>query len=314
VLGGGWASNVVEQCLKAGFDGDLWPIHPNKTDIHGVRAYPNIDALPAAPDAAWIGVNRDASIDIVRALSAMGAGGAVCFASGFRETEDGASREAALLTAAADMPIIGPNCYGLLNYLDGATLWPDQHGGKRAERGVAILTQSSNIAINMTMQRRGLPIAYVLTAGNQAQLGLAEMASALLDDERVTAIGLHIEGIGDLPIIALTVGRSEQAQVATISHTASLAGGEAGAQAFFNRLGIPRVETVPEFIETLKLLHLFGPLPGRDILSVSCSGGEASLMADSAVGRALTYRPFTDTQCSIFRAPIIAPMRRGSRQ
>lgn len=313
VLGGGWAANVVEQCLKAGFDGDLWPIHPTKAAIHGVPAFRSLAELPVAPDAAWIGVNRDTTIEIVRDLAAMGAGGAVCFASGFRETADGAERNAALLAAAGEMPIIGPNCYGLLNYLDGATLWPDQHGGAVGgqNNGVAIITQSSNIAINLTMQKRGLPLAYVMTAGNQAQLGLAEMAMGLLDDPRVTAIGLHIEGIGDLaafevmaakararqvPIIALTVGRSVQAQAATISHTASLAGGEAGARAFFRRLGIPRVASIPAFVETLKLLHLHGPLPGRDILSVSCSGGEASLMADSVLGRDLHYRPYTEAE------------------
>ena len=309
VLGGGWAANVVEQCLKAGFAGDLWPVHPNRDSIHGVPAFRSLADLPAAPDAAWIGVNRDATIDIVGELAGMGAGGAVCFASGFRETADGAAREAALLAAAGEMPIIGPNCYGLLNYLDGATLWPDQHGGApgSVERGVAIITQSSNIAINLTMQKRGLPLAYVMTAGNQAQLGLADMAMGLLDDPRVTAIGLHIEGIGDLaafeamaakararkvPVIALTVGRSDQAQAATVSHTASLAGAEAGARAFFRRLGIPRMASFPAFVEALKLLHLHGPLPGRDLLSVSCSGGEASLMADSALGHDLRFRVY----------------------
>ena len=144
------------------------------------------------------------------------------------------------------MPVIGPNCYGIINYLDGALLWPDQHGGTRVERGVAIVTQSSNIAINMTMQRRGLPIAYVATAGNQAQTDLAEIALGFLDDPRVTAIGLHIEGVKDVagfeamarsarargkPIVAMTVGRSEQSRAATISHTASIVGSEVGTAA-----------------------------------------------------------------------------------
>ena len=308
VFGGGWGVNVVEQLLKAGYEGEIWPIHPKRGDILGVRAFPSLDALPSPPDAAWIGVNRDATVGIVRQLSAMGAGGAVCFASGFGESEDGAQRNAALLDAAKDMPIIGPNCYGLLNYLDGATLWPDQHGGRRVESGVAILTQSSNIAINLTMQRRGLPIAYMMTAGNQAQMGLAEMASALLDDPRVTAIGLHVEGVGDtaafealarrarearIPVVAIKVGRSEQARAATVSHTASLAGSEAGSEAFFRRIGIPLLPSLPALMETLKLLHVHGPMSGRDVLSMSCSGGEASLVTDTAQGYDLTFRPYT---------------------
>jgi acyl-CoA synthetase (NDP forming) len=204
------------------------------------------------------------------------------------------------------MAIIGPNCYGLINYLDGALLWPDQHGGVRVGRGVAIVTQSSNIVLNMTMQKRGLPIAYVATAGNQAQTGLADLAAGFLEDERVSAVGLHVEGVNDVPafeamarrarelgkpVIALTVGRSEQARAAPVSHTASLAGSQAGTAAFFDRLGIPRLRSIPDFLETLKLLHVLGPLPGGDLLSMSCSGGEASVMADAAAGRKVRFRP-----------------------
>ncbi len=311
VFGGGWGANVIEQLGKAGFGGAIHPVHPGRTEVAGIRAVPSLADLPAPPDAAWIGVNRDATVDIVRDLAAMGAGGAVCFASGFRESADGADRNAALLDAAGDMPVIGPNCYGLLNYLDGATLWPDQHGGRRVERGVAILTQSSNIAINLTMQRRGLPVAYMMTAGNQAQIGLAAMARALLDDTRVTAIGLHIEGVDDpvafealalaarerrIPVVALKVGTSEQAQVATVSHTASLAGSQAGSDAFFARIGIPLVSGLPELVETLKLLHVHAPLAGRRLLSMSCSGGEASLMADTAIRHGLDFPPYTPAQ------------------
>lgn len=73
------------------------------------------------------------------------------------------------------MPIFGPNCYGFLNYLDGVALWPDNHGGVRVDCGVAIVTQSSNVAINLTMQSRALPLAYVVTVGNQPQTGLAQI-------------------------------------------------------------------------------------------------------------------------------------------
>ena len=301
-LGGGWAAEAVAQCLKAGFEGPIWPIHPTKTTVHGVPCLRTLADLPAAPDAVFIGINRHATVDAVGALADMGAGGAVCFASGFAEAAAGAL-QADLVAAAGPMPILGPNCYGFINYLDGALLWPDQHGGKRVERGVALITQSSNILINLTMQRRGLPIAYCLTAGNQAQTGLAELARAVLDDPRVTAIGLHIEGIGDvrafealaaearnraIPIVALKIGASEQARAATLSHTASLAGDAEAGSALLARLGIAEIRTLPELIETLKLLHVHGPLPGARIASLSCSGGEASLVADAAARRGIS--------------------------
>ena len=203
VIGGGiWGRSVIQQCQKLGFDGMLYAVHPKVKAIAGVPAYRSVADLPVVPDATFIAVNRDATIDIVHQLSKRGAGGAVCFASGFLEAEEenaeGAALQEALINAAGDMPIIGPNCYGFVNYLDRFCLWPDQHGGRPVERGVAIVTQSSNIMINLTMQQRGLPIAFALTAGNQAQTSLADLGRAVLDDPRVTALGLHIEGIGEL--------------------------------------------------------------------------------------------------------------------
>jgi acyl-CoA synthetase (NDP forming) len=312
VIGGGaWCRAVIQQLLKANFNGDIWPIHPTAGEICGLPAHPSLHDLPNIPDAAFIGINRDATIDTVAQLSLLGVGGAVCFASGFGETDDGQDANRRLLQAAGDMPFLGPNCYGMINALDGVTLWPDQHGCVPVDRGVAILTQSSNITINLTMQQRGLPIAFVVTCGNQAQLSEAQIADALLDDPRVTAIGLHIEGFGDLPawqalsrkahtkgipLVALKVGKSIEARNATISHTASLAGSDAGANALLEHLGIARVDDLPTLLETLKILHVAGPLPSGQIASISCSGGEASLIADMAHDTTLTFLPLTKPQ------------------
>lgn len=320
VFGGREARRVIEQCDRMGYAGEIWPVHPTQESVLGRRCYRSVAELPDAPDASFVGVNRTLTVEIVRTLALRGAGGAVCYASGFSEAvgelADGVSMQGDLVEAAGDMPIIGPNCYGMINGLDGALLWPDQHGMVRVERGVAILTQSSNIAINLSMQRRGLPISYLMTAGNQAQTGLSDLAIAVLDDPRVSAIGLHIEGFGSVealqrlaerarelrkPVVALKVGKSEQAQRAAVSHTASLAGSDAVADAVLARLGIGRVGTLPELIETLKLLHVAGPLESSAISSMSCSGGEASLMADAAVGRAVEFRALKPEQLPTLR-------------
>ena len=210
----------------------------------------------------------------------------------------GVELQAALIAAAGDMPILGPNCYGMINYLDGALLWSDQHGGRRCERGVAILTQSGNIGLNLTMQRRGLPIG---ASDDARQPGPAsacrDCLAALVDDPRVTAIGLHIEAIDDVgevrraprrkalaarkPVVAVKAGRSEHGAALTLSHTASLAGADAAMDALLRRVGVARVASLPILLETLKLLHTVGPLPGRDLVTLSCSGGEAALIADA---------------------------------
>ncbi|MGR3491391.1 MAG: acetate--CoA ligase family protein [Shimia sp.] len=316
VIGGGaWCAAIDKAAAALGFNGALTPVHPTRALIGGRATVPSIEDVPHPIDAAFIGVNRHATLDILRDLRAVDAGGAICFASGFAEASaednEASDLQTALLEAAGDLPILGPNCYGFLNALDGAGIWPDQHGLTPVDSGVGILTQSSNIAINLTMQARGLPIAMVVTCGNQAQTSQAELAAHLVDDPRITALGLHIEGFGDLraweslaakahalgkPIVALKSGRSAQAQAAAISHTASLAGGDAGATAFLERLGIARVDGLPQLIETLKLLHCGGPLPHGGIASISCSGGEAALVADTAVGSMVSFPPLNDTQ------------------
>ncbi|MDQ0321004.1 acyl-CoA synthetase (NDP forming) [Pararhizobium capsulatum DSM 1112] len=315
VFGGKEARRVIEQCNKMGFAGEIWPVHPKLDDVLGRKCYRSVAELPAAPDAAFVGVNRQLTIEIIRDLSARGAGGAICYASGFREAvnelSDGNELQSALVEAAGEMAIVGPNCYGFINMLDGALLWPDQHGMVRVDKGVAVLTQSSNIACNVSMQMRGLPLAYLMTAGNQAQTGLSDLACAVIEDPRVTAVGLHIEGFDSIealqrlatrarelgkPVVTLKVGKSEAAQLATVSHTASLAGNDKVSSALLARLGIGRVDTLPELLETLKLLHLNGTLKSFDISSMSCSGGEASLMADAGVGRKVIYRALKDEQ------------------
>jgi acetate---CoA ligase (ADP-forming) len=310
VLGSVWAENVIAQCQKMGFQGPVWPVHPTKASIAGLPAYPSLAHLPGAPDATFVGVNRHITVDVVRQLSGMGAGGAICFASGWTEAGE-VGLQADLVAAAGGMPILGPNCYGVINYLDGALLWPDQHGGRRVERGVALLSQSSNIVINLTMQARGLPVAYVACLGNAAQVGLAELAAALLADDRVTALGLYVEGIDDAPgfaalaeaarlagkgIVCLKSGKTEASQIAAASHTAALAGGGAASSAFLRQAGVAEVATLPELLETLKIYHIHGPQIGSRLCSLSCSGGEAGLVADLAAPFGLTFDPPTVDQ------------------
>lgn len=324
VIGGGaWCESVIRECQKIGFTGEIWPVHPTKPEIQGVAAVGSVEALPEPPDAAFVGVNRLATVEVIAALAAMGAGGAICFASGFQEAveelSDGAEIQADLLDAAGEMPILGPNCYGLVNALDGVALWPDHHGMVSVDRGVAIVTQSSNIAINLTMQTRGLPLAYVVTAGNQAQRDLAQIGMALLDDPRVSALGLHIEGIQDTrrlealadraralgkAIVALKVGASDQAQAATVSHTASLAGSDAGARALLAKIGIGQVSSLSALLEALKLLHTTGPLTSNRIASMSCSGGEACLIADTALSFDVDFPKLSERQRTDLRAAL----------
>lgn len=297
-IGGRHAELALRQSRAIGYDGAVWPVNPKRESLGGVTCYPSIAALPEAPDAALVAVPAAPSVEVVRELSGAGAGGAVCFATGFAEVGgEGVRLQQALTEAAGDMALVGPNCTGLLNYLDGAALWPDEQGGERCRRGAAILSQSGNVAINLTMQERSLPLSYVISLGNQAGLGIADYIEGLLEDPRVTAIGLYLEQLHDVPafaraarqalekgvpLVALKLGASDSGARSVMSHTSALAGSDALYQALFQRTGVARVDSPAALLETLKLFTVSGIPAGRRLISLSCSGGEAALVGDLA--------------------------------
>ena len=310
VIGNRGANFAIRESKKLGYNHKIWAIHPTLDFLEGIKCYKDIKDLPEAPDATFIAVNAESAIAIVADLKSIGGGGAVLYASGFGELgEKGIKRNQRLEEAADGMPLIGPNCYGFINSLDGVALWPDVHGCEPVLSGVAIITQSGNIGLNITMQSIGLPIAYMFTLGNQTNTNIADIIHAMLDDNRVSAIGLHIEGISDIksfdvaarraldkkiPIVAIKSGRTDVSAKIALSHTSSMTGLDQLFNVFFERLGIARVDTVPEFLETLKLLSILGTIDHNGVASMSCSGGEAGMMADLIDGLDITFPSLDD--------------------
>ena len=306
-IGGAAAELAIDASRSFGFSGDMWAVNRNR-ELRDLPTFASVSELPEAADAAFVGVGRDATVEVVRQLAAAGTGAAICHASGFAETgETGAALQAELVAAAAGMPIVGPNCYGTLSAPTGAALWPDVHGLARCERGIALLSQSGNIAVSLTMQRRGLDIAWLMTLGNQAALGISEAFEAVTADDATAGVGLCIEELDDterfvaaaasarrrgLPVVALKLGASETSGAIAVTHTASLVGDDAAYDALFRRLGIRRVHTLPELLDTLAVLCDLGPLRGPRLVSLSCSGGEAALVADRSRGLGLSFPPF----------------------
>ncbi len=298
LIGGRDAVTVAGELGRIGYAGQVWPVNRKRAEIGGHRCFPRIEDLPEAPDAAFVAVPREAAIEAVAGLARIGAGGAVCYTAGFGETgPEGAEAEARLVAAAGDLALIGPNCYGMINYVARAALWPFAHGGDGSAEGVAIITQSGMLSSDLTMSQRSVPFAYAISAGNQAVLTLEDFTGALAGQPEVRAIGLHIEGLKDIPaferaalgalergvpIVALKTGSSRIGQSLTVSHTGSLSGTDELYGALFDRLGIIRVTSPAQLLETLKFLCIAGVPGGSRIAGFTCSGGGATMLADHA--------------------------------
>ena len=267
LVGGAWTDAVAAASRQVGYTGELWRIHPTRESDATTTYYRSIDELPGAPDAAFLAAPAADIPGVAGQLARRGAGGFVCFASGFDETATDAGRALTrdLVANAGSLPFTGPNCYGLVNFFDKVALWPDQVvGGARGDRGVALLCQSGTIALTLMFNQRSLPVGYVVSVGNQTRLALEDLIEILSDDPRVTAFGLYVEGIKDAglfaqavakaraagkPIALIKAGRTAAAARTAATHTGSMAGADAVFDAFCRDAGIARCDTLSTLVE-----------------------------------------------------------------
>jgi acetate---CoA ligase (ADP-forming) len=312
LFGGAWVDYVAAGNRKVGFSGELWRVHPKRTAPPGETYYRSVEELPGAPDAAFVAVPNTEVPAVASALARKGAGGFVCFASGFSETgtAQGLALTSALDAGASGLPYFGPNCYGFVNFFDRAALWPDQVVGAPIERGVALICQSGTLALTLMFNRRSLPLGYVITVGNQTRVAVEDLLERLAEDPRVSAFGLYLEGVKNAarfagaveraraagkPIALVKAGRTEAAARTAKSHTGSLAGADVVFDAYCRDAGVARCDTLGTLCETLKILHAGGPLPGRRIIVMGASGGDMAMVADTARDLPLSFPPIPES-------------------
>jgi len=298
IVGGRDAEIALKACQTIGFNNPIWVVNPRREVMAGLPCYASIDELPEAPDAVFLAIPAQPAIEVVKHLSKTGAGGIVCYTAGFGDDgHEGGEADRELVDAAGDCALIGPNCYGLINYIEKVSLWPFAHGGYCPGYGAAIITQSGMLSSDITMNQRTVPLAYMISAGNQSVLQLEDYIDVLCERDEVKAIGLHIEGLKDIsafsqvaykalefnkPIVVLKTGTSKIGSQLTISHTGSLSGTNELYQALFERLGIISVINPAQMLETLKFICVAGIPTGKKMMGFTCSGGGATMLADYA--------------------------------
>ena len=315
-IGGRDATIAINEARRRGFQGQMWAVNPKRAELGGLPCVASISDLSEAPDAVYLAIPAGGVVAALQTLAQMGAGGVVCFSAGFKETGD-ALAEQALVNATGDMALIGPNCYGLINYIDNAALWSFEHGGWSPGYGAAIITQSGMFSSDITMSQRSLPLAYMVSAGNQAVLGQEDFLDVFADDPAVRAIGLHIEGLQDIPrferaalkaqskgipVVALKTGSSEIGSALTVSHTGSLSGATELYEALFARTGVISVTNPSQFLETLKYLCVVGAPKGARVAGFTCSGGGATMLADYAEKIGLVFPPVDSVEETALKA------------
>ena len=303
----------IHYMRRHGYAGTLYPINPQRAEVQGERAWPDLDALPAPPDLAIVAVAGEQAVQAVDRCAALGVSAAIVISAGFSETGEAGRRTQDAMTArarAAGMRIVGPNSQGLANFGNGAiasfsTMFLEV---EPQDGPVAVISQSGGMCAMVygLLRQRGVGVRHVHATGNEADVTVSELACAVLRDPEVRIVLLYLESLRDagalaeaaalararnVPLIAVKAGRSEAGARAAASHTGALANEDRTVDAFFAHHAILRARDPQELVRYAELA-LRGPLPqGPRMVVVSNSGASCVLAVDAAVERGLQIAP-----------------------
>ncbi|HWQ39974.1 MAG TPA: acetate--CoA ligase family protein [Burkholderiales bacterium] len=302
---------------KQGFRGRLYPINPNRKEVQGLKAYPDLWAVPQTPEVAIIAVADEAAVDAVETCAQAGVSVAIVMSSGFGETgtPDGKAKEARMREAAraAGMRLIGPNTQGLANFGTSAILsfstmfieLPPQDGP------IAIVSQSGAMSVVPygLLRARGLGVRHAHATGNDAEVSAGELAALVAEDSEVKLLLLYLESVADsaplvrlahvarsrsLPVVALKAGRTAAGQEAARSHTGALANEDRIVDAFLERHGIWRAQNTQDLVRAAEV-YLKGWRPrGKKVVVISNSGAVCVMGADAATQTGLQIAALSD--------------------
>jgi acyl-CoA synthetase (NDP forming) len=288
----------------ANFRGGVYPVNAKYKEVGGRACFPSLAALPEKPDCVVLVVPREVVEQSIKEAAAAGAGSVIVYASGYGEmerAEAGAAQQRLVeIARTARMPVLGPNCMGLVNHALGAgmTFIPEYSKMPRRTGPIAFVSQSGALGYCLAQAaERGLGYRYFASTGNSAVIDIADLIGAMAEDDEVRAIACLFEGLPDprrlleagararaagKPVIVYKLGVSDDGAAAARSHTGSLAGSAEAFRALFDRAGFVQVDDYEALVEYAKFFAAAGKPLARGVAVVSGSGGAGIISADMA--------------------------------
>ncbi|MFB9476686.1 GNAT family N-acetyltransferase [Nonomuraea salmonea] len=286
---------VLRNLIDGGFPGPIHPVNPHAAEVAGLACH---DRVPEGVDLAVVAVPAARVLEVARDCAKAGVAGLVVLTSGFAETgQPGTESELLHVCRSAGMRLIGPNCLGIVNtaaHLNASFLPHHPVQGR-----VALMSQSGAIAAAL-LQR--LDVSMFVSVGNKADVSSNDLLQCWEDDPHTDVIALYLESFGNprkfvriarrvgarKPVLLVKSGRGEAGGRAVRSHTAAAATPDVAVDALVRAAGVIRLDSVPELIDTARLLA-FQPLPrGSRVAVVGNSGGPEAMAADACERRGLT--------------------------
>jgi acetate---CoA ligase (ADP-forming) len=321
-------ASVLANLERMQFRGDIHLINPHRDTIGGRRCLKSVESLPLGVDVAVLAIPRAAVLGTLQALVSREVGAAIIFSAGF--AEGGASgradqQELARLAAESGMVLEGPNCLGLVNYVDGIALTfvetPALALGSRP--GIGIVSQSGAIAavVSVTLTSKQLGISYSISTGNEAASGVEDYLAFLLDDPHTQVIALVVEQFRHpkrflalarsartrgKAIVLLHPGRSGAARESAATHTGAMAGDYSIMRSQVEREGVLLAESLEEFGDLLDVMARCRVRPMGGVAVLTESGAFKALTLDLCEDLGLPLPVLTDASAPLLRAALPA--------
>jgi acetate---CoA ligase (ADP-forming) len=318
---------------KFRYGGPVWPVNAGRPSVAGLPCFPDLRALPAAPDLVVVAVPAETTIEVIRDCIAVGAPAAIVWAGGFAEVgEDGRARQKQLedVCRGTRLKLCGPNCIGIINTPIGLTASFSSlmtEFDQLSPGAVSIVSQSGGTAVtaHARAQQLGLGFRVTISCGNEATLSIGDFIHALAQDDGTRVIAAYVEGLSDparfvealaeakrrdKPVVILKGGANEQSGRAALAHTGKLAGVDRTFDAIFREFAAVRVHSTEELLDvSLQLASLRrGQLPsGNRVLLSTFGGGSGVLAADQCMREGLRV-PTLDTETRARLKPILSPL------
>ncbi len=261
---------------RFGYRGEIHLVSRSRTEVNGRRCVASIEELPDGVDAAILAIPKEGLARAVEACGQRGMGGAIAFSSGYAEIdEDGVSQQFALARTATtyDLALAGPNCLGLINFVDGVPLtFGDATPNRRAQGpGLAILAQSGamSLALTYAAMAQDINVSYAVSTGNEAVLSVEDYLDALLLERSTRVVALLVEQIRrpaeflrlsreardrEVALCVVHLGRDPRARAASTSHTGAITGEQDFLRAALGREGVIFIDSLDELIDTANVL------------------------------------------------------------
>jgi len=312
---------ILDNLIKDGFGGPIYPVNPGASEIAGRPCYPSLDAIGAPVDLAIVTVPAAGVEAVVQQCAAAKVRGVVIISAGFAEVSTG-GRDAELrlreIARAGGMRMVGPNCMGVLSTDPAVRMNATFSPVSPPAGNVSMATQSGALGLAMIDYARSLElgIAEFASIGNKADVSVNDLLSYWHDDPRTRVIALYLESFGNprtfarlapevarqRPIVAVKSGRSAAGSRAASSHSAALASLDVGIDALFGQTGVIRTDTLEQLFDVVSLLSS-QPVPaGPRIGVVTNAGGPGILLADACEAHGLTLPALTPATQDALRA------------